>query len=110
MRRHSRGQSTLEYAILVTIVIGALIAMQIYVKRGFQGRWKSTVDDFGEQYDPRTVNSLINYSLVSNTDTTIEAFPSRDTTTGAQGFTTNRTDITSSFETKQGNTVVGPVE
>ena len=34
----SIGQSTVEYAVLLAIVAAALIAMQVYLKRGVQGR------------------------------------------------------------------------
>ncbi len=47
--RNPKGQSTLEYAILIVIIIGALITLQIYIKRGLQGRLKSATDDIGEQ-------------------------------------------------------------
>ena len=47
-----RGQSTLEYAIIVSVVIGGLLVMQHYIKRGYQGKLKSASDDMGEQFDP----------------------------------------------------------
>jgi len=37
-RLNKRAQSTAEYAILIAIVIGAAVGMQVYVKRGLQGR------------------------------------------------------------------------
>jgi len=33
-----KAQSTAEYAILLALIIGAAMAMQVYVKRGLQGR------------------------------------------------------------------------
>lgn len=39
-----RGQSTAEYAILFAVVLGAIVAMQVYVKRGHQGRMKMVTD------------------------------------------------------------------
>ncbi len=48
--RIRKGQSTLEYGILIAVVVGALIAMSIYMKRGLQGRLRSSSDDIGEQY------------------------------------------------------------
>lgn len=45
--RKSKAQSTAEYAILIALVIGAATAMQIYVKRGMQGRVKEVVDHTG---------------------------------------------------------------
>jgi Flp pilus assembly pilin Flp len=47
-----KGQSTLEYVILIGFITAALIAMGVYMKRGFQGRIRSSTDDIGEQYSP----------------------------------------------------------
>ena len=102
-----KAQSTLEYLILLIIVIGAFVATQTYIKRGFQGRWKETVDGFADQYDPATVTSLIDYSLVSSSNTVIQAVPATDPVTGAQGFMTNRIDTTNSTESRQGEIIVG---
>jgi flagellar basal body-associated protein FliL len=44
------GQSVLEYIILIVIIIAALLTLQIYMKRGLQGRLKSATDDIGDQY------------------------------------------------------------
>jgi hypothetical protein len=38
----------MEYAVLLSIVVGALVAMQVYVKRGLQGR----VRDLADQISP----------------------------------------------------------
>ena len=54
-----RGQSTLEYAVLMIVIIAALISIQTYIKRGVQGRLKSASDDIGDQYSPGNTNSLI---------------------------------------------------
>ena len=43
--RQERGQSILEYAVLISIVIAAAIGMQTYVKRGLQGRYKAVTDN-----------------------------------------------------------------
>jgi hypothetical protein len=50
IRLNRKAQSTLEYALIVAVVVGALLAMQIYIKRGLQGRYRSSVDNIGEQY------------------------------------------------------------
>jgi len=42
-----RAQSTAEYAILIAIVVGAVVAMQVYIRRGIQGRIKEVVDYTG---------------------------------------------------------------
>ena len=46
------GQSTLEYAVLIAVVAAAAIGMQIYVKRGIQGRLRQSADQVGEQFTP----------------------------------------------------------
>jgi Flp pilus assembly pilin Flp len=47
-----RGQSTLEYAVLIVVIIAALVAMQVYLKRGVQGRMRESTDQIGEQFSP----------------------------------------------------------
>lgn len=39
-----KGQSTGEYALVFAIILGAIVAMQTYVKRAIQGRVKSGAD------------------------------------------------------------------
>jgi len=41
---HGRGQTTAEYAIVFGVVVAALVAMQIYVKRGVNARLKDASD------------------------------------------------------------------
>lgn len=60
-KKKRKGQSTLEYAVLIAIVVGALITMQIYIKRGIQGRLRSSSDDIGEQFSPGRTTSLYTY-------------------------------------------------
>ncbi len=46
-----KGQSTLEYAMIIAIVAAGLIAMQIYMKRGVEGKMKESTDSIGQQFD-----------------------------------------------------------
>ena len=48
--RARKGQSVLEYAILLGVVVAVVIAAQLYFKRGLQGRWKDASDQIGEQF------------------------------------------------------------
>jgi Flp pilus assembly pilin Flp len=41
-----KAQNTAEYAIVLGLVVGAVVAMQVYVKRGLQGRYKQAVDTY----------------------------------------------------------------
>jgi len=62
-----RAQSTIEYAVLIGIVVAGLVAMQIYMKRGFQGKLKESADSMGQQFVPG--QSTSNYTTISNTAT-----------------------------------------
>ncbi len=53
-----KGQSTLEYAVLIIIIIGALLSIQVYIKRGLQGRMRSATDDIGDQFSPGNTNYI----------------------------------------------------
>lgn len=46
MFRKTKGQTVAEYAILLSLVVAAAVAMQIYVKRGLQARVKKGTDAF----------------------------------------------------------------
>ncbi len=46
--KQRRGQSTAEYAILFSVVIAALVGMQLYMKRGGQARLKIGIDEYTE--------------------------------------------------------------
>ncbi len=71
--RSKTGQSTLEYAILIAVIVGGLIAMQVYVKRGVQGRLRSSADDIGGQYSPGYVESSFTTETSSTTMETVDA-------------------------------------
>ena len=64
MFKHSRrGQNTLEYVLLLGFVIVALIAMGVYMKRGFQGKLRESTDQIGEQYSAKHTTS--NYTTTT---------------------------------------------
>ena len=54
MIRGRQGGFTVEYAVVVVVVIAALLGMAVMVKRGLAGRWRSVGDTFGHgrQYEP----------------------------------------------------------
>jgi len=49
--RNKKAQSTLEITLLATLVIGALLALQLYVKRAVVGKIREDADSIGEQFD-----------------------------------------------------------
>lgn len=87
-RRSRRGQSTLEYAILIVIVIGALVAIQFYIKRGIQGRFKSATDDIGDQFSPGNTDYNRVVTTSSSTRDTFEAGVTESKLTAADLSTT----------------------
>lgn len=98
-----KGQTAIEYVVLIIIVIGSFIAIQNYVKRGVQGRWRDAVDGLGDQYDPRYANTSIRHTLISTTNTQILAVDDVD----GSGYWTQRTDDSTMTESKTGSTTVG---
>lgn len=68
--RKIKGQSTIEYAVLIIIIIGALLSIQVYIKRGIQGRLQSATDDIGEQFSPGNTNRVTTVTSHSRTSDT----------------------------------------
>jgi hypothetical protein len=75
----TKGQSTLEYVILIGFVVAALIAIGVYMKRGIQGRLKESSDQVGEQYSAGNTTSL--YTTRVNMSQTENMLPGGATTT-----------------------------
>ena len=71
--RHNRGQSILEYGVILGIVALALGMMQVYLRRGIQAGIKVAADEIGLQqdsvvdYDPVKGKINIQKSLVHST-------------------------------------------
>jgi hypothetical protein len=72
--RNRKGQNTAEYAILIALVVGGVIAMQTYAQRALQGRirdasvqFRDTTGEIGNtlQYEPYYSNTLTNMSKTS---------------------------------------------
>jgi Flp pilus assembly pilin Flp len=89
------GQATIEYAVLIACVIGALVAMQIYLKRTIQGRVRKNADEIGRQYDPQNTVSDMHYRMRSNVTSTTEM------TEGADGKVQTATTVTTNGSTER---------
>jgi hypothetical protein len=87
-----RAQSTLEYAVLIIVVIGALITIQVYIKRGVQGRLRSASDDIGDQFSPGNTNHIKTVVSKSKTKDTFATGVSNSVLQGDE--TTNTTEKT----------------
>jgi hypothetical protein len=99
------AQTTAEYAVLIAVVVGAVVAMQIYVRRGLQGRVKDVVDHVegtsnnGEeifstsQYEPYYSVSAATSSRNAQETRTLRGGGAGETTANEQ-TTQNRQSIT----------------
>ena len=94
-----KGQSTVEYALIIAVVIAGLLLMQHYIKRGYAGKLKSSADDMGEQFDPVTYSATFNKGENSQTQQTV----------GIAGPGVHETTYTGAgkVETKTGQEAVG---
>jgi uncharacterized protein (UPF0333 family) len=72
LRLNKKAQSTLEYALLIGVVVAGLIAMQMYLKRGYQGRLRESSDQIGEQYSPDYTTSKTTVTKESTTQETVK--------------------------------------
>jgi Flp pilus assembly pilin Flp len=77
--RNRKGQNTAEYAILIALVVGGVIAMQTYAQRALQGRLRDASVSYRDQtsvigntlqYEPYYTNTVSNMVKTSTaTDT-----------------------------------------
>lgn len=111
------AQSTLEYAVVVACVVAALLAMQLYMKRGTQGRLRQASDEIGGQYSPTSTSSTIKTELDSNVIIKQSLVPLSDSSgplKDSSGFPVNgiQSDVTIDHETtsKSGNESLGAFE
>ena len=88
LRRRKKGQSTLEYAVLIIIIIGALLSIQVYIKRGIQGRLKGAADDIGDQFSPGNTNYVQTMGVSSHSNETFLSGVSRSDLLGAETTST----------------------
>ncbi|MFA5401871.1 MAG: hypothetical protein WC359_15570 [Dehalococcoidia bacterium] len=63
--RNNRGQSILEYAIVLGIVAIALASMSLYFRRGIQSVIKAAADEAGDQKDAEDINPVTGTSVFS---------------------------------------------
>jgi len=67
----NRAQSTLEYVVMIAVIAAALFAMQIYIKRGMQGKMRESADSIGQGflYSPGATVSNSNITTISKEET-----------------------------------------
>ena len=69
--RKKMGQSTLEYAILIAIIVAGLLAMQMFVRKGYMGRLKQGAEGFGTQFSPGSVMDVHTITNATSRETMI---------------------------------------
>ena len=57
--RLKKGQVIMEAGVLLCVIISALMIMQFYIKRSYQGRIKDEADQIGQQYSPGHTTSMV---------------------------------------------------
>jgi len=93
----------IDYVLLIGVVSAALIAMQVYMKRGIQGMVKVSADQLGPQQGQQV---LINFKKQSSTVSTTNTSTTGKISTqkfegGSQRKDTNTTTQSSSTSTSQ---------
>lgn len=88
----TKAQSTLEYAILIAVVVAAVLAMSAYIKRGMQGRLKAGADELSGvgAYVPQGTTSLSTYTKSSEEST--KSYTEKDSVTGVDYNITKSTE------------------
>jgi hypothetical protein len=92
-----KGQSTVEYALIIAVVVAGLLLMQHYVKRGYSGRLKTAADDMGEQYDPVNYSGKFSVHQTSNVRQTVNQRASTTTHINNQVSARNGTENLKGF-------------
>lgn len=104
-----RGQSAIEYAVLIAVVVLALVTMQIYIKRGISGKLRAAADSVGEPYHPKQTDADFTLSVISDTMTEAKLLKDQqvdDTTADVMVTTSTINDETT---TRTGAETVGPL-
>jgi len=116
MMFNRKGQNIAEYSILIALVIAAAVAMQVYVKRGIQGRMKDAVDhrpdvSLGDDAGTITFKTGQYEPYYTESNATVTSNRSYQENIGARG-TTNRTGLneTTTRETGATEKVKSPTE
>jgi len=66
MLRRKDGQSIVEYAILLGVVIAALLIMQLFIKRSYQGNLKDSADKMGDQFSASGTTTSQDRDMTTN--------------------------------------------
>ena len=85
--KNRKGQSMLEYALLLGVVIAGILIMQVFVKRSFQGGLKDAGDKIGDQFSAGGTTISRERTMSTNQDI-IEEVATTDAGNGISSFVT----------------------
>jgi hypothetical protein len=86
-----KAQSTLEYAIIIAVVVAGMVAMQVYLRRGISGKMRTSADSIGDQFDPATSTGSFSTNSTSSSNEVVE-------TTGVTGTNMTQTQTRTGSE------------
>ena len=70
-----KAQSVLEYAAVICIVVGAVLLMQVYVKRAIEGKMRNSSEEIGAglTYSPKATvgNSIMNLGINESSNSSV---------------------------------------
>ena len=81
-----KSQSILEYVVLFSVIVFALLMGQNFIKRAYQGRIKTQMEQVGSQYSPGHTTSLIVTETRTHTHTVTENGITRTDLTSQDGY------------------------
>lgn len=93
-RLKKKGQSTLEYGVIIAVVVAVLLGMQMYLKQRMQGGLRKAADDIGESFSPEHTTLSSSVSTTVTSTETVSGGPESITTR-----TSNQQQSSSSSET-----------
>ena len=87
----NKAQTTLEYMVLFAVIVAALVGMQVYLKRGMQGRVRGYTEQLtqGSVYSPgatssfievttNTLENSVSHDKVSNSEVSVNQLTERE--------------------------------
>lgn len=84
--KNKKGQSMLEYALLLGVIIAAVLIMQVFIKRGFQGGLKDSADKMGDTFSVSSTSIAQNRIMSTDQKITEEVGTDADPDTGIGAY------------------------
>jgi Flp pilus assembly pilin Flp len=85
--RAKKGQSLIEYSLILGAIIVGILFMQLYVRRAIQGRLRDASDQIGDQFSP---SAKYNLNITRDSKTIESTDATGQTTTTFEYDTTTR--------------------